>query len=407
MTQRIGRSRQRPSVISLFAGAGGMDVALERAGWRTVTATDSDSDCVTTMVASREAHIPIMGGPCDTYLRGARIVRADIRGLNGADLRPARAGKAWRPTLLAGGPPCQPWSSAGLQRGLQDDRGQLISEMIRLTDELNPSLVLFENVRGLVTAVGRTGRPGEVLAWIKAEFENLGYATRFATLNAADFGAPQRRVRLYMLASRDVRLPAIPEPTHAKDPAQAPGRLPWVTLGEFLELLPPPYPEDVVRPNERRAAELATLMPGTGLRTQGRVENNRPSGHWGYRQDCFVADPLVPSRTIRAAATPDWIREPSGAHRRLTWRECAALQGFPPEWRFSGGAASRFRQIGNAVQTAMVEALGRALLASADGAREVPHSAPLPAEFHRRVRYTVAEHKTNGEHRVRVRASVR
>jgi DNA (cytosine-5)-methyltransferase 1 len=171
--------------------------------------------------------------------------------------------------------------------------------------------------------------------------------------------------------------------------------------------LPDPDEADIVRPSSRRAVELAALSPGTGLRTGGRIENNRPSGHWGYRQDCFIADPSLPARTIRAASSPDWVRLPDGSHRRLTWRECAALQGLPGDWRIAGTVASRFRQIGNAVQADVVEALGRALMAAhLAGRTKKPEPAPFPTEFERRIKYTAAEHRTNGEHRVRVRASV-
>jgi DNA (cytosine-5)-methyltransferase 1 len=92
----------------------------------------------------------------------------------------------------------------------------------------------------------------------------------------------------------------------------------------------------------------------------------------------------------------------------LTWRECAAIQGFPPAWQFTGTVASRFRQIGNAVQADVARAVGESLLdyLRSGPTRMPPASAPLPPEFGRRVRYTVAEHRTNGAHRKRVRARV-
>jgi DNA (cytosine-5)-methyltransferase 1 len=399
-----------PSVVSLFAGAGGTDVGLERAGWRTTLATDIDKNCIETLRDAQAAHIPVRGQPGAQHLRGTRLEIADIRDLSGADLRPSDAPPSWRPDLLAGGPPCQPWSSAGLQKGLKDGRGDLIQHFIRLTAELDPRFIFFENVRGLVTAIGESGQPGEVLESIKRSFDELGYATSFATLNAADYGAAQRRVRLYMLASKGHSLPAFPEPTHERvKPGSLPiGKREWTKLGEFLAALPAVESIEFVRPTPERAAELSRLTPGTGLRTSGRVENNRPSGHWGYRQDSFVADLNLPSRTIRAASTPDWIRLSDGTHRRLTWAECSALQGFPIEWPFQGTLTSKFRQIGNAVQADMAEVLGRALLASLlDGElTQSPESLALPAEFGRRVRYTAAEHRTNGSYRIRVRASV-
>jgi DNA (cytosine-5)-methyltransferase 1 len=399
-----------PTLVSLFTGAGGMDIGLERAGWRTVVAADIDADCVASLDASRSAAIPIGTLSESHHLAEARIFKTDIRDLTGADLRPPGVPLDWRPSLLAGGPPCQPWSSAGLQRGLLDVRGRLIDHMIRLTRELRPRLVLFENVRGLVTALGPTGHPGEALQLIKRAFEDLGYATTFAMLNAANYGAAQRRVRLFMMASDQPPLPRFPEPTHDRAAHEGLGgsHKPWVTLGEFLNNLSKLDPADVVRPTERQQVNLARLVPGTGVRTKGRVENNRPGGHWGYRQDSFLADLSLPARTIRAASTPDWIRLPDGTHRRLTWRECAVIQGFPVDWRFVGTVASKFRQIGNAVQADVAEAVGRALFAALHTAssEEELTSAPLPPELVRRVKYTAAEHRTNGEHRIRVRALV-
>jgi DNA (cytosine-5)-methyltransferase 1 len=363
-----------------------------------------------TLNAAKQSSIFVEGQESATYLQGAALRLADVRDLSGKDLKPDGAPVGWRPDLLAGGPPCQPWSSAGLQKGLQDERGQLIDHFVRMADELKPHFVLFENVRGLVTAIGRSGKPGEVLIDIKKSFEDIGYATAFATLNAADYGAAQRRVRLYMIATCDHELPSFPEPTHARgeDLDLFSIRKGWVDLGRFIDDLPAPAPVDIVRPSQEKETELSALRPGTGLKTVGRTENNRPGGHWGYRQDSFVADLNLPSRTIRAAATPDWIRSRDGTHRRLTWRECAALQGFPYEWPFQGPVTSKFRQIGNAVQADMAEVLGRSILASLRGGQlgRKPGSTSLPAEFGRRIKYTTAEHRTNGSHRVRVRASV-
>lgn len=399
-----------PTVVSLFSGAGGLDIGLEQAGWETVAATDVDRDCVATLTESRGARIPIPKARRRRYLAAADIVSGDIADLSADDLRPSRS-KRWRPDLVAGGPPCQPWSSAGLQQGFSDPRGQLMHHFIRLVDELRPRFVLMENVRGLVTAVGPTGEPGEALRLIQSRLEEVGYASAVGMLNAADFGAAQRRVRLFLVASSDHRLPAFPQPTHA-DPTKSNllnGHCkPWVPLGALLATLPTPDPEDVVRPAGEKASQLAQLRPGTGLRTAGRVESNRPSGHWGYRQDSFLADPSLPSRTIRAAATPDWIRDHDGNLRRLTWRECATLQGFPEGWRFAGTVASRFRQIGNAVQATSARVMGQVILESlaAGPLPRPPVSPPWPDEFHRRVRYTASEHRVNGAHRVRVKAKV-
>ncbi|MEI6452050.1 MAG: DNA cytosine methyltransferase [Actinomycetes bacterium] len=400
----IGRLR---TSIDLFCGAGGLTSGLERAGWSTVSVVDNDRDALATLEATRCAVLPVSGdaaGRC--HLAGAKIVEADICLLTARDLRPDGEDASWRPDLLAGGPPCQPFSSAGKERGVTDPRGRLFVEFVRLAAELRPRLILFENVQGLVTARGPDGSPGGVLRLIQTAFEGIGYACRFELLNAADYGAAQRRVRLLMVASSGKEVPHFPPPTHAKSATTAQLHYvePWVSLGELLDGLP--YPDDdIVTPTGKYASDLLSLPPGSGLKTGGIVEANRPGGHWGYRQDAFVADPTQPSRTIRAASTPDWIWDRHGLLRRLTWRECAALQGFPPGWRFVGTKASLFRQIGNAVQGDVAVSVGRHLAQSVpdNDSRQAPESPPWPPYFFKRVNYTQMEHKVNGAHRQRAR----
>ena len=390
-----------PTVVSLFSGAGGLDVGLERAGWDTVFATDIDPAAVASLRESQGARVRVAGSPVRRHLESARIVQADVCELRAADVRPPGCKPSWRPSLLAGGPPCQPWSSGGLQRGFNDARGLLIGQMLRLADELKPRFVMMENVRGLLTAVGPKGQHGEAIRVIHSEWERLGYAVSWAILNAADFGAAQRRVRLVMLGTADHTLPSFPEPTHDRDGRQ--GRHPWVALGDLLARRPPPDPCDIDEPTGVRAKEVLKLKPGTGLRTGGVVEHQRPGGHWGYRQDSFLADLSLPSRTIRAAGTPDWVRPVGERMRRLTWRECAALQGFPEEWSLGENKTVRFRLIGNAVQTDMAEAVGRSLMAALllGESKTTPRSACWPGYFDRRITGAAADHRANAATRSR------
>ncbi|AWE52403.1 hypothetical protein DC008_23685 [Streptomyces nigra] len=399
-------SERKPTLVSLFSGAGGLDLGLERAGFHTVTATDVDANCMKTLQKVQESSVPVRGQEGRIHLEGARLIHAPAEELKAADLRPEGATSRWRPDVLAGGPPCQPFSSAGRQRGIEDPRGKLFLEFVSLAEQLKPRLILFENVRGLVTAKDPSGEPGGVLRLIRSSFEEIGYATRFKLLNAADFGAAQRRIRLFMIASKDRILPDFPEPTHGRlvgDTLMGDVK-PWVTLGEFLSGQPTPKPEDIVYPAGSLVDELKGLTPGTGVKSGGIVEANRPTGHWGYRQDRFLADLNMPARTIRAATTPDWIRLEDGTLRRLTWRECAALQGFPREWEFQGTVASRFRQIGNAVQADVAEKMGLMLMQSiSSNKKAAPKSGPWPPEFHKWMAYTAMEHQTNGEHRAAAR----
>ena len=268
---------------------------------------------------------------------------------------------------------------------------------------IESTVSILQNVAGLVTAKGLDGTPGGVLLAIQDAFEAIGYICRFQLLNAADFGAPQRRVRLYMIASKAIALPDFPKPSHS---ATGDGDfLTWISLADCIGALPSADQTDVVRPSGKRAADILDLKPGSGLRSSGIVEANRPSGHWGYRQDCFMADLSQPSRTIRAASTPDWISTADGV-RRLTWRECSALQDFPRSWCFVGTKASVFRQIGNAVQGHIGRAIASKLINDIYDHNPVQQqsSEQWPKAFYKRVRYTAAEERVNGAHRARARA---
>jgi len=391
--------------MSIFAGAGGLDAGLEQAGFETRLAIDVDRDAVDTLKATKAKRLPVEGGR-RKYLAKAEIVHADVTKLTKADLLDLWAADD-PPALLAGGPPCQSFSSAGKQKGLEDDRGRLFKDFVRAARALRPSLILFENVQGLVTARDQEGRIGGVLEAVQAEFESAGYACRFALVNAADYGTPQRRVRLVMFGSRRHELPVLPpSPTHARDPAVS--ELPrWRSIRQALKGLPLRGSSDAVWANEEMERKLAEVSPGRGIRVGGAVEKNRPGGHWGYRQDGFVANWDQPARTVRAASTPDWLRMKDGCHRRLTWQECARLQGFPEGWEFQGPSASRFRQIGNAVPAELAKALGvqaaEALKKGPMKRNAAPSSEPWPAAFTRRIQYTMAEHRTNGASRKRDR----
>lgn len=393
------------TLISLFSGAGGLDIGLEECGFETISVSDSDPDCIATLRFNKAKALPVAGYADRAYLCSTNIIHADIAELRGDEFGPPSAPEGWCPDLLAGGPPCQPFSSSGVQRSLLDKRGRLFEHFVRVADVLKPRIILFENVRGLVTARGPSGAPGEALQQIRRAFEEIGYATRFGLLNSADYGCPQRRVRLFMLASRNHRLPQFPSPTHAKDPKPSLfGCLePWVTLGDFLASRLPPQPDEIVRPSAALDPLLAKLEPGSGLKSPGRKEATRPSGHWGYKQGTFIADLSLPARTVTAASTQDWIKQEDGTLRRLTLSECAGLQGFPKEWEFTGTNTSKYRQVGNAVPSVFGRVIGECIAQALRQPVPVrpPHSAPLPKYMHGAIHYTCRDHERNRASRTR------
>lgn len=313
-TSKTSEPSRAPVAIDLFCGAGGLTVAVESAGWSTAAAVDHDRTAVATLAATQAARVAVPGQRGRTFLHGTQLISAEIADVRGRDLRTAGVGARWRPDLLAGGPACQPFSSARRQRGLEDPRGPLFVDFVRLADELRPRFVLFENVHSLRTGRTPDGRPGGVLELVQQSFEELGYPCRFPVWNASDYGAAQRRVRRFMLAIRSEALPDSPAPTHARD-AQGDllrGLRPWVKLGEFLAnrshlTLEATY---VVRTSATRLADLLALAPGTGLRSRGIVEANRPGGHGGTAKTALLptrASPLVRSarpRRLTGSSSP-------------------------------------------------------------------------------------------------------
>jgi DNA (cytosine-5)-methyltransferase 1 len=386
------------SYISLFSGAGGLDLGLERAGWRTAYASDNDAAAVATLTANVGKHI----GAGLRAFQDAFIEQADIRNLDARNVLSKAGLSRGNVQILAGGPPCQSWSSAGHQLGFDDPRGKLFDDFLRIADGLDARWLMLENVRGLLTARGPDGQPGSALQHIRRNLLKVGYQTTVALMNAADFGVPQRRVRLIMIGFRAGDLPEFPVPTHAKKPSY--GESPWVPLRAALETIGTLDHTEVFRPTGKLAAELANVPAGRGVKSPGKAERTRPGGHWGYKQGAFVADPDQSARTVTASSQQDWIRDPQLGLRRLCPRECAAIQGFPVSWEFVGSQVAQYRLIGNAVPPNLAEALGRSLLTQeankhAFCPQEIADLIPLPANLTQYVNYTVREEASNGSSR--------
>ncbi|MGY4397203.1 DNA (cytosine-5)-methyltransferase 1 [Sphingomonas sp. UYAg733] len=386
-----------PNMVSLFSGLGGLDAGLEAAGWQCVHASDLDPRAVESLQANRGFRLS--GGV--RFLDEATISHADIRDLSGQDILSAAGKKRGDIQLLAGGPPCQSWSSAGHQLGFDDPRGRLIAEYMRLAAELDCRNLLFENVRGLVTARGADGIPGSALAWLRDQLFRLGWQTKVELLNAADYGVAQRRVRVVIIGYRAGDVPKSPAPTHSKDGGDDTSR--WISICENLAKIEACRPDEVIAPSGKLAAELAEIRPGSGVKSPGKRESTRPGGHWGYKQGAFVADPLLPARTVTANAQQDWIKDPKLGLRRLTPRECASLQSFPLGWKVIGKRADQYRLVGNAVPPLLARAIGSALLTDCDSEanRELVAGelAPLPDQLRSAIAYTMREENRNGASR--------
>lgn len=379
--------------ISMFSGAGGLDLGFEQAGWTRRFASDLDSDAVETLRTNTKTQ------------ERASIGQDDIRNLSAEDVI-SRAGDISKGNLdaIVGGPPCQSWSSAGHQMGLADERGQLFRHFIKLANSLDPRFIVMENVRGLLTARGLDGEPGSALALFREDLREEGWQTTVSLLNAADFGVAQRRVRLFIIAHRMGDCPTFSAPTHSKE--RTDGRKRWVSLRQRLSNLRAVVDDEIIRPTPKLAAELAQIEPGRGVKSPGKAETTRPGGHWGYKQGAFIADPSLPARTVTASTAQDWIIDPIHGLRRLCPRECAAIQSFPASWKWVGKRASVYRQIGNAVPPKLAQVVASSLsdhMAHAEATPCEPTTvnelAPLDTRLLAAIAYTKRDEARNGESR--------
>lgn len=378
----------KPSYVSLFSGAGGLDIGLERAGLQAVSLCEIEKVFCRTLESNkgwqhRDGRI---------YLEKARIINADIREANHRDLF---LGDGL--DVVVGGPPCQAFSSSGKQLSVLDSRGALVSEFYRIVDALKPKMFLFENVRGLVTARDKSGEPGGVVTELLHILEGVGYSCRAALLNSADYGAHQRRVRCFVMGSRNGEAPLFPAPTFQNGGGLFGSN--WKSLRDFLAVQADKDAANFTFPSKALLGQLKDTPDGSGIKSPGRAEATRPGGHWGYRQGTFIADLNLPARTVTGSASQDWVRW-DGVLRRLTFNEVKLLQGFPEDWVVEGTKAQQYKQIGNAVPAVFGEALGRVIVAHLN---EFPSTKPvrigIPDSFKDYMEYTKRDHERNKDAR--------
>jgi DNA (cytosine-5)-methyltransferase 1 len=375
---------KQPKYISLFTGAGGLDIGLERSGLKAVSLCELEKVfCDTLRENQRIQHADGI-----KYFAGAEIKNLDICQVTGNELTLGE-----EIDLVVGGPPCQAFSSSGRQLSVLDARGKLVHEFVRIVSELKPKMFLFENVRGLVTARDSSGEPGGVIRDLLEQFHDIGYSCRATLLNAADYGSHQRRVRCFIIATRQGRAPLFPEPTNQKYPDILFPK--WRTLKEFLEAYADGDESNYTYPTKELAEQLWKIPDGSGIKSLGKPEPTRPGGHWGYRQGTFIADQNLPARTVTGSVSQDWIRH-NGILRRLTLHEVMLLQGFPLDWQIVGSKAQKYKQVGNAVPAVFGEFLGATII---NHLTNYPSGPPermeMPKSFNEYIDYTKRDHARN------------
>ncbi len=355
----------RPTVLSLFSGALGLDLGLERAGFQVRVAVECNRFAADTIRRNRP----------DIHLIPERLedVSTD-RILAAAGLAPGE------PAVVTGGPSCQAFSTAGHRRSIGDPRGEMFHTFLRVVREARPRFFVMENVRGVLSAAVRhrplkdrgPGHPplapeeelGSAFAVILGELGMTGYHVVFAVVNAADFGVPQKRERVLFVGSRDGEPVNIPARTHARDGAG--GLPPWVTLKEALARLDDPEPAfSELSPTKRRF--VARIPAGGNWRDLPPHLQRKALGgafvSWGGRVGFFrrlAWDRPAPALTTRPDSKATMLCHPDEL-RPLSVKEFARLQQFPDDWWFAGGVPQQYSQVGNAVPLGLGEAVGREL----------------------------------------------
>lgn len=375
------------SHISLFSGAMGLDLGLEAAGFQTLAAVEIDRAAQATIQANT-AHFP-----------RPPFIASDITALSAADLLAATGLRRGQATLISGGPPCQPFSTAGRRAALNDPRGSLFRDFLRMVEGVQPRFFVMENVRGLLSAtlrhrpiVARDSTPlspeeerGSAFQVILDEFRRIGYAFTYGLLNAADYGVPQVRRRVVILGSRDHEPLALPAATHADTGA---GGLPrWRTLRDALIALHDPDPR--FQPYSEARLQYLRLVPEGGnwrslpphlIPAAMGGAYTSGGGKVGFYRRLAWNRPSPTVTTSPAQKATD-LCHPS-EHRPISVREAARLQGFPDDWAFSGSLSDQYRQIGNAVPVPLGKAIGHALMQTmqARGVARTEQVRPAPLD---------------------------
>lgn len=320
--------------VDLFAGAGGLSLGLEEAGIKTAYAVEVDQNRAQTF--SRR-------------MPETDLFCSDVRDF---DLRAVRN----KVDVVCGGPPCQPFSTGGLRAADKDERN-MIPWFVKAVDIVRPGAFLMENVPGLVSG-NRAGYFGRVLE----ELEALGYTMSWRVLNAADFGVPQNRRRLFAVGLKGQRF-VFPEPTHGLG-----RKLPHVSVDDVLPYRQLGEPNRAIVTYARKPDLRPNPYHGQLFNGGGRpVDKNMPAptllaSAGGNKTHFFDDHDLVPEyhRHLLAGGRPREGRL-EGA-RRLTVMESAILQTFPNDMEFSGSSSAQYQQVGNAVPPKLAAVLGRALV---------------------------------------------
>ena len=311
------------NIISLFSGAGGLDLGFERAGFNIVMANEFDK----TIWATYEKN------------HTAPLIKGDIRNIKESDFPNEVDG-------IIGGPPCQSWSEAGALRGINDDRGKLFYDYIRILKSKHPKFFLAENVSGMLA-----NRHSDAVKNIVECFEECGYNVSITLVNAADYGVPQDRKRVFYIGIRKDLNKNFVFPK-ATTPHLSQKKTMLDAIGDLVDTAIPALPQN--KTNGKLSIlnhEYFTGAYSTIFMSRNRVRAWNEQGFTvqASGRQCQL-HPQAPKMKFVEKNKRIFVPGKEELYRRLTVRECARLQGFPDDFEFIyTDVDTGYKMIGNAV----------------------------------------------------------
>ena len=329
--------------IELFAGAGGLALGLEMAGFNHIGLIEFDKFAACTLKTNRPKW---------------NVICENIENVASRDLEKEFEISKGELDLLSGGAPCQSFSYAGKRLGLEDIRGTMFYHYATFLNKLQPKMFVFENVRGLLTH-----DKGKTFKTIFNIFEDQGYAVQYAVLNALDYEVAQKRERLIVIGIRNDLTSTVKFEFPRKHNKQ-------LVLKDILKDVPQ---SECARYSSEKKAIFALVPPG---------------GHWRdidkdiakkYMKKCWFMNGgktgilrrlSLDEPGLTVLTTPQ-MKQTERCHplevRPFSIRENARIQSFPDEWEFVGTVASQYKQIGNAVPCNLAMELGKSIIRALGG----------------------------------------
>ncbi len=330
-------------VLSLFTGAGGLDLGLETAGFQVAGCVEIDKTARATIELNRPGWSLAARGDLHSYepdelLDSFRLKRKEV-------------------CILSGGPPCQPFSKSsywnGEPRRLEDPRARTIKSYLAICEQALPFVILLENVEGLLF----TGKD-EALRFILRRIKQINkknrtkYDPQIVRINSVDYGVPQRRERVFLVAIRDGSQLKLPPATHGNDHQRV--STTWDALGGI-----DPRNVDELAMTGKWADLLPTIPEGQNYLWHTERGEGKPLFEWRSKYWTFLLKlaKTLPSWTLQAQPGPatgpfHWN------NRRLSIEEMCRLQTFPEDYQIAGSYTTARHQVGNAVPSAIGELIG-------------------------------------------------